>query len=84
MRGEIRSDHIIFLDHLFQWRLCCAILLLIRNLSWIQYSFVDPAYRHEWMDDMDHNRIIPTKNNHIDNIVSDIVSSNFVEVKFLC
>ncbi|KAI9080419.1 hypothetical protein K1719_037813 [Acacia pycnantha] len=45
------------------------------------FIHIDPADQQDtWSGDMDQNYIIPTGHNNIDKIVSDIISSNFVEM----
>ncbi|XP_028804237.1 metal tolerance protein 2 isoform X2 [Neltuma alba] len=45
------------------------------------FIHIDPADQQvTWSDDMDQNSGIPTGHNHIDKIVSDIISSNFAQM----
>lgn len=50
------------------------------------YSFIDPADQHDRCNgiDLDQSNVCPAGHNNIDKIVSDIISSNFLQVICFC
>jgi len=65
--------------------MCSSILyFLTLNLSYSYFSFVDPAMSHASPCPTDLHSIVPAEDSNIKGIVSDIISSKFPQVTFMC